>query len=189
MDTNASDESLVQIYCQTRDDRAFRILLERYHLRIEALVRSVLGSAGASDSQDVTQEIFVRVYRGLTGFRHEAQFSTWLYRTAYNHSLNHKLRTRRRTISVNDATLEQLASPGADPSSALERQQLRQQLDLALERLPTEYQMAMRLHYWQQMPIASIAQLMIIPENTVKSYLHRARKLLAHHLDHQKDSL
>ncbi len=188
-EADESDETLVLQYCAQHNEQAFRTLLERYHQRVESLVRSILGNARPSDIQDVMQDIFVRVYRGLPTFRHEARFSTWLYRTACNQAINHRQRSPVRTQPLSDTQVETLGAPGADPSESLQQQQLREQLDRALLRLPTEYQMAVRLHYWQHQSIASIAEMMTIPENTVKSYLHRARKLLAHQLHTQKDSL
>ena len=125
----------------------------------------------------------------LPAFRAESKFSTWLYRIAYNQTLSYKSRLSVRSTCLGSEGLANLVSRDGDPTATLNNVQLRTVLDAAIDRLPVEYQMAVRLYYWFQLPLNKIALLSATSENTIKSYLHRARKLLANHLEHQREDL
>ena len=168
---------------------AFKALLERYYVPVQRLISSILGSRLSADTDDVMQEVFVRMHRALPSFRAESKFSTWLYRIVYNHSLNHKARAARRRMNVGMARLANLASNESDPAAGLDLTQLRTVLDMAIDRLATEYQVAVRLYYWFHLPVGEVAAISACSENTVKSYLRRARKLLAVDLMRQKENI
>ena len=119
----------------------------------------------------------MRLYHALDSFRGDAAFGSWVYRIAFNHTLNVKARMRYRAPHVGD---EALAAVPSGDRSAYDR--LRQRNGAAMRacvaELPEVYQSALRLHYWLGASMSEIATLLDTPENTVKSYLHRARRLL-----------
>jgi RNA polymerase sigma factor (sigma-70 family) len=189
LDATESDEVLVQRCQAGLDPDAFRSLMERYYVSAHRLVSSILGSRFSGDVEDVMQEVFIRVHYALRSFRGDAKFGTWLFRIVYNQSLNYKSRALRQSAPVSTSQRLDLVVHHEDPTSALDNAQLRSVLDAAIDRLPTEYQVSLRLFYWFQLPIIEIASISAISENTVKSYLHRARKLLAHDLMRRKEDL
>ncbi len=189
MNTSESDDVLVERFREHRDEAAFKELLERYCSTVHQLAASILGTAHSSEADDVVQEVFVRIHRALPAFRAESRFSTWLYRIAYNQALSYKSRLSVRNARLGSEGLTNLVSRDGDPTATLNNVQLRTVLDAAIDRLPIEYQMAVRLYYWFQLPLNKIALLSATSENTIKSYLHRARKLLANHLEHQREDL
>lgn len=89
-----------------------------------------------------------------------------------------KDRVRFRAPHVSDAVLESTASRGDGPHDQLHMSRQKQAVFECVRELPEVYQSALRLHYWLGAGMAEIAALLDVPENTVKSYLHRARKLL-----------
>jgi RNA polymerase sigma-70 factor (ECF subfamily) len=126
----------------------------------------------------VAQEVFLRAHRALASFRGEAQFGSWLYRIAFNQAVNLGARVRYRAPHVGEEALADTAAPGPDAHQRLAGARRDRALAQCVAELPEVYQSALRLHYWMGSSIDEIATLLAVPENTVKSYLHRARRLL-----------
>jgi RNA polymerase sigma-70 factor (ECF subfamily) len=173
-----TDERLVARCRDEGDERAFAELVSRYRDRVFRLAVSILGQGFAGEAEEVAQEVFLRVHRGLASFRGDAQFSSWLYRIAFNQAVNLKARVRYRAPHVGDEALQEMPAPGASPLDRLHAARRNSVLWSCMEELPEVYQSALRLHYWMGESVAEIADLIGVPENTVKSYLHRARRLL-----------
>jgi RNA polymerase sigma-70 factor (ECF subfamily) len=169
------DEAAVLAYLSTRDPRHFQLLVERHHARVFRLVASLLGPYADLDAQEVTQEVFLRVCQRLETFNGQARFATWLYRLAYNRTLEHRRRARIRLSHVSADTLEQLPADTARGHVDEERQRL---LDRLLEELPDLYRTVINMYYWLECPVDEIAASLCVPAGTVKSYLSRARQLM-----------
>ena len=173
-----SDTILIEAYRNRGDQNAFAELVRRYRERVFQLAASIMGPAFRPEAEEITQEVFVRVYHALASFRGESQFSSWIYRITFNLALNLKSHVRYKVPHVNENVLVSKACSEVDPLSRFESDQQDQHLMAAIEELPEVYQSTLRLHYWMGANISEIADLLGIPENTVKSYLHRARQLL-----------
>ena len=172
-----NDLTLIDAF-RAGDQAAFTELVKRHREHVFRLAVSILGNGFEGDAEEVAQEVFVRVHRGLAAFRGDAKFSTWLYRIAFNQAVNLKARLRYRAPHLGDEVLETARSKAADPLRQVEEARRDRALMDAIHELPEVYQSALRLHYWMDTGIAEVAVLLDVPENTVKSYLHRARKLL-----------
>lgn len=177
-----SDEVLVKQYCQKGDERAFEVLVKKYQERVFRLAAAMLGPAFVPEAEDVAQEVFVRVHLSLGRFRGDARFSTWLYRIAYNLAINAKVRAKTRPAQSSAAILAELVQHDVFPTRSLDDAQRRAVVEECISKLPVVYQTALRLHYWQGESVAESAQMLGVPENTLKSYLHRARNILARSL-------
>jgi RNA polymerase sigma-70 factor, ECF subfamily len=177
-----SDEVLVAQYRQNGDERAFEVLVRKYQDRVFRLAAAMLGPALAPEAEDVVQEAFVRVHLSLDRFRGDSKFSTWLFRITYNLAVNAKLRTKSRHTQNRNEVLAGLPHGDAGPTRSLDDAQRRAIVEECIGKLPVVYQTALRLHYWQGESIAESAEMLSVPENTLKSYLHRARNLLARSL-------
>ncbi|HWD41108.1 MAG TPA: RNA polymerase sigma factor [Fimbriimonas sp.] len=176
MDTETSDEDLVLRYCDQRDEQAFTELVRRYREPVFRLAASVLGPKFLGEAEEVAQEVFLRVHHSLPTFRRESKVGSWIYRIAYNEALNLKARSRYRVPHYSyQAGIEMLPESSTDPTYELIRDQV---LSDCLVHLPEIYQSALRLYYWMEYSVEEISTLLAVPENTVKSYLHRARQLL-----------
>jgi RNA polymerase sigma-70 factor (ECF subfamily) len=157
---------------------AFGELVRRYQDRVFRLVVSILGQEFAADAEDAAQEVFVRAHQALRTYRGDAAFGTWLYRITFNHAVNVKGRMRFRAPHVPDAALVSYPAGTVAPDEQFEARRRQTVLLACLNELPDVYQSAVRLHYWLGASMSDIAAMLEIPENTVKSYLHRARRLL-----------
>jgi RNA polymerase sigma-70 factor (ECF subfamily) len=160
------------------DERAFTELVERYRDRVFRLAVSILGQAFVGEAEEVTQEVFLRVHSALKSYRGESAFGTWLYRATFNQTLNLKARVRFSAPHVGDEVLAERATDDPDALARLERSRRDAAVQACIAKLPPAYQSALRLHYWMGESVAEIAVLLGVAENTVKSYLFRARQLL-----------
>jgi len=171
------DEQIVAAYLRTRDPELFGILVERHQARVFRLVAALLGPFADTDAQEVTQEVLLRAHDRLASFRGEARFTSWLYRLAYNRTLEHRRRARLRLPHVTaDALAERETARGPFEEAAERERQLR--VGRLLEGLPDVYRSVVYLHYWLDATVDEIAELLVVPAGTVKSYLSRARARL-----------
>jgi RNA polymerase sigma-70 factor (ECF subfamily) len=176
--SDRADEWLVERCCEASDEAAFAELVRRYRGPVFRLAVSILGQEFAPEAEDVAQDVMLRVHHSLRAFRGEARFSTWVYRIAFNQALNVKARARYRSPHVTEQALAAAASQDRGPHDQLEERRRQQAVRACVDELPEVYQSALRLHYWLGASVSEIAAMLDAPENTVKSYLHRARRLL-----------
>jgi RNA polymerase sigma-70 factor (ECF subfamily) len=173
------DSSLIR-RCQEGDPQAFRVLVERHHPRIFALIHGLVKDRDEAD--DLAQEVFIKAYRSLSGFERRSQIYTWLYRIAVNRALDW-LKTRGRRPETPMANLADtreevlLRGPGETDSDTM-RHELGQALETALEGIPGEYRLALTLREEQGLSYEEMAASMGCSVGTVKSRLFRARMLL-----------
>jgi len=134
------------------------------------------------EAEDVTQEVFIKLYTRLSRFNGECRFSTWLYRVTWNHALDAQRRAARlhgNKVDLRDIP-ELRAGTQPDPWGATQQ---RARLDRLIDRLPESQKIALRLHYWLGYELREIAEFLACSENTVKSYLFRARKTLGSRME------
>jgi RNA polymerase sigma-70 factor (ECF subfamily) len=156
-----------------RDPAAFAELLRRHQGRVRGLLLRLSGGDRAL-ADDLAQDVFLRAYRGLESFQGRARLSTWLYRIACNVYFNHRTRTRT-TAPLPDGF--ESRGRGADVPSA-GRCDLRRDLAAAIAALPERYRVVVTLHYVEELSYPEIAETLELPIGTIKTHLHRAKKLL-----------
>jgi RNA polymerase sigma-70 factor (ECF subfamily) len=178
--TEQSDEQLVE-QSRKNDHEAFAELVDRYKHRIHWIVRRMVGS---EEDEDLTQEIFLRVYRALPGFRRHGSFSTWIYKIARNLCISELRRRERRGehLSLDDMREERvhalLPESQDDLDQQIERRDTSERVQQLIRRLPTHYRLVLTLFYLNQLRYEEIAEIMEIPLGTVKTYIHRAKLCL-----------
>lgn len=175
--TGLEDAELVSRACHFADERAFAELIRRHQGKVRGLLLRLTGDRTLAD--DLAQEAFLRAYRGLAGFEGRARFSTWAYRIAYNVYLNHRSRTR-----VHAALPEGFESGTAAPESAMSasRADLRRDLEAAIGALPERYRAVIMLYYLEDVSYPEISEILDLPLGTVKTHLHRAKRMLRGHM-------
>ena len=163
-------ESALLERCRAGDTRAYQELVERHQDRAYALALRIVRSP--SDAEEIAQDAFVRAWRGIGEFRGDASFMTWLYRILVRLALDRAetLKARRaREVAVEDRE-EPVSLP---PDLGLARR-----MDRLLGELPPRERAALTLFYYEDRPIAEIAQMLGMPENTVKTHMSRGRAAL-----------
>ena len=173
-----ADEWLVERCRESTHEAAFAELVRRYRGPVFRLAVSILGQEFAPEAEDVAQDVMLRVHHSLRSFRGEARFGSWIYRIAFNQALNVKARARYRAPHVSDQALATTPSQDRGPYDQLQDERRQRAVLACVGELPEVYQSALRLHYWLGASVSDIAVMLDAPENTVKSYLHRARRLL-----------
>jgi RNA polymerase sigma-70 factor, ECF subfamily len=157
------------------DRHAFGRLMDRHADRVFTLARAVLGSA--ADAEDVTQEVFVTVWRKAEDWRSGgARFTTWLYRVTVNQSLNHKNRVASRHAPLDQAAEQQDPAPAAD--ERLDANRRAQRVNAAVAALPESQRTAVTLTYTSGLSNADAAHVMAISVKALEALLVRARRTL-----------
>ncbi len=162
---------------QHGETEAFEILVRRHEKTIFNLVYRMLGDY--DEAAEISQEVFLSAFRAVGQFRGEANFSTWLYRIALNHAS-----TRRRSLGTRQQRMlpiesaNPLSDPEPGPPEILEKQEIRERVQLALSQLDPEDAAVILLRDLQDVPYDEVARMLEIPVGTVKSRLHRARQAL-----------
>ena len=163
------------------DEAAFEQLVLGHQRYAFNLAYRVIGNY--AEAEDVTQEAFVRAWRGLPGFRGQARFATWLYRIVYNLCLNRLPRLRQELLQA-EPLEEAVVNPAPAPPDVFEVQERLAFLHDELNRLPAKYRLVLTLRYLQDLSYAESAAALDVPMGTVKTHLHRARRLLTERLRH-----
>ncbi len=153
------------------DGKAFGKIVEKYTGVVYAAVRSVLGSRG--DIDDAVQESFIRVYRGLPSFSGRSSLSTWIWSIARNNAINIRAKERDDVIPL-DKTAE-IASSRLGPEAEFARRSAAEDIEYLLSRLEGDYRQAIELRYLAGKKYREIAEILAIPEGTVKTLIHRGR--------------
>jgi len=185
----------VRLMLQIRDDvaGAFEVLVERYQHRLVGVLAHLVGRV--DEAEDLTQDVFLRIYRARKGYRPKAKFSTWLFTIANNLAMNH-LRSKGRNPTVASGMdtssgaqagfrpLEERAlSRDGTPSSQMRSVELSDVVREALDVLGEDQKIAVLLNKFEDMSYADIAEVMGRSESAVKSLLARARTHLREQLE------
>ena len=177
---DAEDHILVERSLQG-EQQAFEQLVKRYQKSIYNLAYRMTGRR--EDAEDLAQGTFLRAYAKLETFQVGRRFSPWLFRIASNLCINWKNRQKRHELlsdSFSEDKKEQslFLDTSADPLFQIERNQLQTLLQQEILALPIRYRLVFTLRYLEDHSCREIAEILELPEGTVKTYLFRARGIL-----------
>jgi RNA polymerase sigma-70 factor (ECF subfamily) len=163
------DEDVQRLLHKRHWAQAFELVLSRYQERVFRLVYSILKEAARSE--EVTQDIFLKMWQVLPDYDGRASLSTWLYTIARNTSLS----ALRAASHRNSPILEGCELPASNWEAGQQQVEINQLVD----RLPEVQKQVIELFYLQERSVEEVAHMLDFPEGTVKSHLHRARRALA----------
>ncbi|MEQ8212194.1 MAG: RNA polymerase sigma factor [Lacipirellulaceae bacterium] len=170
--TNASTQQLVDA-CVAGDRCAMQQLYEQCADNVYGLMVRMVGR---QDADDLTQQVFLRMFRKLEQFNGQSKLETWLYRLASNEALQHLRRSKRRS------TAPLVTDPATDDPDRIGKAEEAELLETAMSQLDPELRAILILKEQQNLSYREIAESIGIPEGTVGSRLNRARKLLRQEL-------
>ena len=190
-----ADAELVALAGQ-KVEGAFRIIMQRHNQRLYRIARAVIRND--SEAEDVVQEAYVRAFASLAEFRGDASLATWLSRIVLNEALG-RIRRSRPTAdlgSLENAPPSQAeiipfphASPQLDPERTMAQRQIQLLLEQAIDKLLDDFRVVLVARVIEEMSIEETAALLGLRTETVKTRLHRARKLLREALEEQVGSV
>ena len=176
-----SDAEIVQAVLGG-DVNAFETLVLRYQKKVYNTVLRLTGDS--VQAEDLSQEVFLKIFRGLSSFRGESSFSTYIYRVAANTAIDALRRREAPTVSLSAENEEgeefelALPDPGPLPVELLESRERRQAIRAAIDALPEHPRTVILLRELDGMSYQDIAKVMGLTEGTVKSRINRARARL-----------
>lgn len=173
-------ETEVRWIAQAKKGRgeSFDLLVQKYQRPIYNLCFRMVGNA--DDAGDLAQEAFIRAFQHLGSYDPHYAFSTWLNRIASNVCIDHLRRRQRAPASLEDEMEHgwEPVDPGRSPQQQVEAQEDRALVQRLVAGLPEKYRLAVVLRHMQDKSIKEIAEILDLPEGTVKTHLFHARELL-----------
>ena len=186
-----SDDAELVRRARARDSAAFRTIMERHNRRLYRIARSILRND--SEAEDAVQEAYVNALTHLGGFRGDSSLATWLSRITMNEALG---RLRRKRSAMDLETFEAQRTEAQiikfpqmvtsdDPERTMAQREILQLVERATDRLPEIFRIVFMTRMIEGMSIEETANLLDLPFDTVKTRLHRARRLVREELDKQ----
>lgn len=181
------DQQLVE-RAQRGDKHAFELLVIKYQRRLQRLISRFVRDA--AETEDVTQEAFIKAYRALPGFRGDSAFYTWLYRIGINTAKNYLVALGRRAPTSSqydfgeDDDFEEvsLLQDVSTPENELMSKQVVEVVNSSLSQLPDDLRTALTLREIEGLSYEEISEVMSCPIGTVRSRIFRAREIIATNL-------
>ncbi len=177
------DEFVLKI--KKGDKHAFEKLCNDYQQKIYSLAFGLCGNR--EDALDITQEVFVKIYRGISNFNGDSSLSTWIYRIAKNASYDFLRKSKRNMeeeIPENFHSDEVLT-----PEEAVLNSEKIEFIRHCIEQIPVKYKTPLLLREYQNLQYSEIAEILDISEGTVKSRIFRAREYLLKIISENRDIL
>jgi RNA polymerase sigma-70 factor (ECF subfamily) len=187
----ASEDTELVRRALARDATAFRTIMERYNRRLYRIARGILRND--SEAEDVVQEAYVSAFAHLDSFRGESSLATWLSRITINEALG-RLRRERAAVDLGvvetqrpEAQIIQFPQSGtsADPERTMAQREILQLVERATDNLPEMFRIVFVTRIIEGMSVEETADLLGLRPETVKTRLHRARRLVREQLDKQ----
>jgi RNA polymerase sigma-70 factor, ECF subfamily len=181
--TEADLDALLVNRAQSGDLRAFDLLVRRYQSKVQYAIGKLVRDR--TECEDIAQEVFIRVYKNLSGFRGDSSFYTWIYRISINTAKNF-LASNGRKIATSDMEID-IADQIADVASLRDRatperealsQEISQTVVEAMAALPDDIRQALQLREIEGLSYEEIAEKMQCPIGTVRSRIFRAREAI-----------
>lgn len=168
-----------EIYYITRildgETEYFSVLLDRYSRPLYSLIVQIVGCP--EDAEELLQDVFLKAYRNLSGYKRESKLSTWLYRIAYNVAISATRKKKQEFLYIEESTINNVPDEKADEVIDLagDEEQINR-LVSAIDHLSAEEKALITLFYYEDKAIEEISEVMKLSVSNVKVRLHRTRK-------------
>jgi RNA polymerase sigma-70 factor (ECF subfamily) len=176
-----NETNLIERVC-SGDIYAFQEIVERYKKKIYYIAYDIVGDH--HEAEDISQEVFIKMYRALDRFRKDAKMSSWLYQIAVNTSID-SLRKKKAKPRINVENIDLVGvqeqalespSPEADPERRAVATLMQEHINLALDKITPQERAVFVMRHYNEFKIREIADVLEVSSGTVKSLLFRALK-------------
>jgi len=170
-----NDSELIRQF-KNGDVKGYNEIVRKYQKQVYWVIRKMVQDHDEAD--DITQEVFIKVYSALKDFREESNLFTWLYRIATNYSINHIKKVKvRSTISV-ELVAEPIESKDKKADELIDEERRRKILEEAIETLPAQQRAVFNMRYYDQLPYEEIAKILGKSVGGIKAnYFHAVKKI------------
>ncbi len=174
------DQSLVKSVLGG-NQQAFEFLIRKYEKLVFHMIHKLTSEQVLVE--ELAQDVFMKVYEKLPGFRFDSKLSTWIGTIAYRHTINVLKKTNKMTYqALEEANEDQFFKEKTTPADILESSSIAEFVQKHIDKLPAHYRNILYLYHIEEMTYPEIVEITGMPEGTVKNYLFRARKLLKEEL-------
>ncbi|AZQ44763.1 RNA polymerase sigma factor [Nonlabens ponticola] len=160
-------------------DKGFRLLVAQYQQNIYWQIRKIL--LNHEDTDDVVQNVFIKIHRGIGNFKGDSKLSTWMYRIAYNESMTF-LKKKSRTVKIESAELQEYLVDQLEADVYFSGDEIQLELQRALARLPDRQKEIFNMRYYDEIKFKDIASILELTEGAVKASYHIAAKKIEAYL-------
>lgn len=176
------NELLLQFHNPETREKAFAAIIKKYQEKLYWHIRRMV--VEHEDANDVLQNVFIRIWKGLDNFREDSQLYTWLYRIATNECLSFlELQKKKATVSFED--VESSLSNRIKADKGFDANKLEWKLQLAIQQLPEKQRVVFNLRYYEEMPYEEMSRVLETSEGALKaSYHHAVKKIEDYILNH-----
>jgi len=180
--TLQDSELLIQFRNPGTSEKAFTAIITKYQEKLYWHIRRML--VDHEDTNDVLQNVFIRVWNGLDNFREDAQLYTWLYRIATNESLTF-IEQQKKKAAVSLDEVESSLSNKVRADKHFDPNKLEWKLQVAIQQLPEKQRVVFNLRYYDEMPYEEMSRVLETSEGALKaSYHHAVKKIEDYILNH-----
>lgn len=167
---------------QAGDAAAFAKIMDHYEPYVLGLIWRMTGDRAVAE--DLCQETFLKVLKGLSGFRRGSSLKTWIFRVAHNTVVDHARGGGPKAQSLDELEAGNVlpSDPSPTPLAQVQDAQLRRGIEAAMDKLPPRQREILHMLYWDGLTVAEIAAACAIPAGSVKTLLFRARQALRVHV-------
>ena len=178
-----SDNELLTLFKnESNKELPFTIIIKKYQEKLYWLIRRMLISH--EDTNDVLQNVFIKVWKNLHLFREDSQLFTWLYKIATNESLNFIEKAKKsHVLSLDDCEKNLINKIKSDPN--FDGNKIEWKLQLAVQKLPEKQKIVFNLRYYDEMPYEEMSEILDTSVGALKASYHHAVKKIEHFLIHQ----
>lgn len=182
-----SEEADLVRRARARDGAAFRTIMERHNQRLYRIARSILRND--VEAEDVVQDAYLNAFTHLDSFRGDSSLATWLSRITMNEALG-RLRQKRPSVELNERTEAQIipfpqSAASDDPERTMAQREILRLVERATDNLPEIFRAVFVARVIEGMSVEETADVLGLQAETVKTRLHRARRLVQEQLDKQ----
>ncbi len=169
-----NDQELLELFREEKSkERAFELIIKKHEQKIYWLIRRYVNDH--NDADDLMQEVFIKIWKGLANFREDSQLYTWMFRIASNECVNfHRKNKQKVQVAIEDVNEQEFINKVGD--NPMDGNKIQQKLQLALDTLPEKQKMVFHLKYYQEMKYEDMSQLLGTSVGALKASFHIAVK-------------
>ena len=167
-------ELLIQFRDPAKKERAFTAIIKKYQEKLYWHIRRLV--VNHDDANDVLQNLFIKVWKGLENFREDSQLYTWLYRIATNESLTFLEQEKKRSVVSLEEEVDGGLGNKVKADSNFDANKLEWRLQVAIQQLPEKQRVVFNLRYYEEMPYQEMSRILDTSEGALKASYHHAVK-------------